>query len=355
MRFRYAFYWVAITAAILAPASQAVPQQVDIKTEVKNVYADALYFSRDGRHLHEIQSVRPGGAEPFARARVLTYDTDTGALKGELDFGIDTSFLSATTDGQIVIISVDRDRKEARAHLLVANIKTGKTEEIPSKWFDAEDHNPYATISGNGRVVAAYSETGTSDGPRVVTLYDWQTKKKIGRQATGFPAGGFSWGEVTEDGKILFQTNRTGGEVVDPKTGQTLARVSPNTYRSPDGAWDVDFPNAMYDGYQEATISDGVTGIMVGKLEGSGGQDQLHWAWGRGAFCGTAGRFIAARAGVVQAFEIPSGKKIADFPVETWQGKLPPDSDAGAWIGCSPDGKLVAIRSVERLTVHRLP
>jgi hypothetical protein len=356
VRFRCVLYGAAAISAFLILLSSGAAQQVDVKglPGVRQVDRDALFFSKDGRRLCEFQWIRLLEGGRYNHLRIVTYDSRTGAVTHVLELGEHTQFLSATTDGRVALISFNRDLEDAQAYVVRLDVETGRQEKIPAEWFD-DDHNPYATISGDGRVIGAYLETGSQEEPRVLRLYNWRTKKRIAQQATGFPAGGFSWGDVTVDGKILFQTNRSGGEVIDPKTGRRLASVSPNTYRSPEGAWDVDFPNPMYDTEQATTITDGRNGIMVSKLEGSGGNNTAAWTWGRGAFCGTSGRFVVARVGVVQAFEIPSGKKIAEFPAETWQGELGPDVDATASVGCSADGKRVGIRSVARLTIHRLP
>ena len=355
MRLRCVLYWAVVVSAFLIVLPSCAAQEVDVKglPGVKRLYRDALFFSKDGRRLREFQWISLTDDERHQHERIVTYDVKTGAVVHVLDLE-DSHFLSATTDGRVAVISFNRDMEKARAYDVRLDVETGRQEEIPAKWFD-DDSNPYATISGDGRLVGVYSDTGPPEAPRVVRLYDWRTKKRIAQQATGFPAGGFAWGDVTVDGKILFQTNRTGGEVVNPKTGHMLARVGPNTYRSPDGVWDVDLPNPQYDEEQATTITDGMTGILVGKLEGSGGNNTSAWMWGRGAFCGSSGRFVVARVGVVEAFEIPSGKKIAEFPTEMWQGERGPDGEATASVGCAGDGKRVAIRSATRLTIHLLP
>ena len=302
--------WAAVVSAFLVVLSRGAAQEVDVKVlQGETTMKGALLFSKDGDWLREFQYRRMEG-ERYNRLSVVTYDARTGAVVHVLDLEKDSWFLSATTDGRVALISFNGGVEKARAYVVRLDVETGRQEEIPAQWF-GDDHRPdepYATISGDGRLIATYSETGPGERPRVVRLYDWQTKKKIAQQATGFPAGGISWGGVTVDGKILFQANRSGGEVVDPKTGHTLAGVGPNTYRSPDGKWDVDFPNPMIDEEQAATISDGIKGIVVDELEGSRGTNTEDWAWGRGAFCGISGRFVVARVGVVEVFEIPSGK-----------------------------------------------
>src|SRR5271169_4966935 len=190
MRFRYLLYWAAVVSAFLIVLSRGAAQEVDVKglQGASWVFTGALLFSKDGRWLHEFQSISLIEGERYHHARVVTYDARTGAVTRLVDLGEDSQFLSATTDGGVAVISFNRDLEEARAYAVRLDVETGRQEEIPAKWF-GDDHNPYATISGDGRLVGAYSETGPPEGPRVVTLYDWRTKKRIAQQSTGFPAG----------------------------------------------------------------------------------------------------------------------------------------------------------------------
>jgi hypothetical protein len=191
-----------------------------------------------------------------------------------------------------------------------------------------------------------------------VSLYDWQTKKLMAKQVTAYPAGGVLWGGVTADGNIEFVNNRVGGYVVDPKTARVLVKSEPNSHRSPDGAWVVEFPNTMYsDPPKEVIFENGRRGEVTGKLEVQMADDKEleSWSWARGAFCGTSGSFVAAASNTVQLFAIPSGKRLADFPITTWQDDADPaKTDSTAIVGCSVDGKRVAIRSGKRLTLHDL-
>jgi hypothetical protein len=313
-----------------------------------------LAFSNDGRLLRKIQSVNPPAAGAVWSVRAITYDATTGAIKHVLNLGPHTSLFDATSDGRTAIISVDRGREDARAHLLLVDMETGHTQDIPAQWFDADDNDPYAQISGDGRIVSAYSESDSDHG-LVVTLYDWQTKKFITKQSEGYPAGGSSSGGVTEDGKIEFSNNRSGRDVVDPTTGRVLVKVQPNSNRSPDGAWVVDFPNTLYrDAPAEVVIKNGTSGEVAGKLELQIADDEQLEAWARSAFCGTSGKFIVATNDTVQVFAIPSGKKLADFPRKTWQDADAVKTDPTVAVACSADGRRVAIRSGTRLTLHDL-
>ena len=311
-----------------------------------------LAFSKDGRVLREARTAYPEAQGEFPHVRAISYDAKTGKIVYVLDLAADTWFFSATTDGRIAIISLDRDRTEAPVHLLRVDMETGHTQKLPSNWFDADNHNPYAAISGDGKLVSAFSENGWGEGSEVVTLYEWRRKKPVAKQSSGHSAGGIDWGEVTADGKIAFGNSRMGRGIIDPKTGRALTGYGPLSVRSPDGTWIVDFPNPSYGPEtHEVPIRDGMNGQAVGKLDLQL-TDEEAGSWWHGAFCGKSGRFIAAGYDKVLAFEIPSGKKLLSLPLGTWQG--PKQDKATPIVACSPSGKRVAIRSGDRLTLHHL-
>ncbi|HEY1423736.1 MAG TPA: hypothetical protein VGF20_09800 [Candidatus Acidoferrum sp.] len=272
----------------------------------------------------------------------------------ELNLEPGTSFSSATPDGRSAIIYLGADREDAVPCLLLVDTESGKIQNIPSTWFDADDRGPYAQISADGRLISAFTQSGQQDGPLVVSVYRWRTKKLVAKQSDGYPAGGITWGGVTVDGKIEFVNNRAGGKIVDPRTGRQIVPIAPLSVRSPDGAWNIDFPNAMYDDPSPAiVVTNGRTGQTAGKLDLRITADMASWGW-QGAFCGTSGKFIAATDNSVQAFEIPSGKKIADFATDTWQDTNSGKTSPAGTVACSFDGKRVAIRSGARLTLHNL-
>jgi hypothetical protein len=340
----------------IVPEYAAQDVSVATSPETSGARTANLAFSNDGRLLREIQLVNPSAASPVLSVRAITYDATTGSIRHVLNLGPDTSLFSATPDGRTAIISAGRSREDARAHLLLVDMETGQTQDIPSQWFDADDNDPYAEISADGRIVSAYTESDPEHG-LIVTLYDWQTKKFVAKQSWGYPAGGITSGGVTADGKIEFWNNRTGGAVVDPKTGRVLVEIEPNSHRSPDGAWVVEFPNTIYgDVPKEVIIKNGRSEEVVGKLELQIADDEQleSWSWARGAFCGTSGKFVAAANNTVQVFAMPSGKKVADFPVAAWQDADPTKTDPISIVGCSFNGKRVAIRSGTRLTLHDL-
>jgi hypothetical protein len=333
-------------------------QNISVATsrDTSDTQTENVAFSKDGRLLHEIRLVSPPALGKFSSVYSITYDARTGSRKRCLTLGPDTAFLSATSDGLTAVIAGGRFRKDARAHLLLVDMESGQSQDLPAQWFDADDDGPYGQISADGRIVSAYTESDPQNG-RVVTLYDWRTRKLIAKRSEPYPAGGISWGGVTADGKIEFLNNRSGGDVVDPKTGRVLVKNTPNSHRSPNGKWVVEYPNTIADGApKEVVIKNGRNGELVGKLELEMADDEEleSWAWARGAFCGTSGRFVAAASNTVQVFEIPSGKRLADFPIKTWQDTDPTKTGSTAIVGCSFNGKRVAIRSGTRLTLHDL-
>jgi hypothetical protein len=346
---------VVSTAVLVSTLPGSAAQEVNFAAspDASGARTVNLAFSKDGRLLREVLSVDGRALGEFWRVRAITYDVATVSIRRALNLGPDTWFFSATSDGRTAVIAVDRDREDVRAHLLLVDMETEQTQDIPSKWFIADHDNPYAQISADGRLVSAFTEAGTEG--LVVTLYDWRTKKLVAKQSAGYPAGGIAWGGVTVDGKIEFLNNRTGGEVVDPKTGRLLVRVGPNSHRSADGAWVVEFPNPMFvDAPREVIVKNGRSGEVVGKLDLQITDDNTENWWGRGAFCGTSRRFIAATHDSVQAFEIPSGKKVAELPITTWQDADATKTDPTVTVACSSSGKRVAVRSGERLTLHDL-
>ena len=347
---------VAFAAVIVSAVPGCSAQDVSIPAlpGTAQVYRELLAFSKDGRFLREIVPISSVGAEHFSHIRAITYVAATGKVRHVWNLQPDTWCLSATTDGRIAVISVDRDRPQGRTRAFLFDTETGRPQDIPSSWFAADDNNLYAAISGDGRLVSAFSDWGPDNGALVVSVYNWRTKRLVAKQATGYPAGGVSWGGVTVDGKIEFLSSRGPGEVVDPKTGRSLVSAGPSSLRSPDGAWVVDFPSLLFgDPPREIIIKNGSNGEVTGKLNLQITDAEQNWVW-RGAFCGTSGRFVAATRDTVQAFEIPSGKKIAEFSSTTWQDLEAMKTDPTVTVACSFNGKRVAIRSGARLTLHDL-
>jgi hypothetical protein len=348
---------VACVAVLVSTPFSSTAQDVNFAAlpGTADTFRDYLSFSKDGRFLREVVPIKSAGADEVWHVRAITYVPATGKIRRVWNLQPHTTFFSATTDGRILVISVDRDLPEAHAHVFLFDTETGSTQDIPSSWFAADDPDPDAAISGDGRLVSAFSDWGPDNGALVVSVYNWSTKRLVAKQATGYPAGGYSSGSVTVDGKIEFFNNRAGANVVDPKTGRLLISAGPNSLRSEDGAWVVEFPNSMiYESLREVIIKNGSSGKVVGNLDLQITDDKENWEWGRGAFCGTSGRFIVANNDTVQAFEIPSGKKIADVPKTTWQDADAVNTDRTVTIACSPNGKDVAIRSGVRLTLHNL-
>jgi hypothetical protein len=126
--------------------------------------------------------------------------------------------------------------------------------------------------------------------------------------------------------------------------------------RSPDGAWAVDFPNLSWDesAPKEVLLKDGANGQIRGKLnlDLPVADDEIYGSMG-GAFCGTTGRFVLARARSVALYAVPSGKLLVSFPEASWHDSNA-DKTERASVACSPDGTRVAILSGARLSFHDL-
>jgi len=345
----------AMTLAVLlgSAVSKSAPQDLSEVGDAENrdAYTVNLAFSKDARTVREIRMV----SGPSWGVRAISWDASKGKIRQVFDLGPDTKYFSSTSDGRFAVISENADRSEKRVRLFLLDTETGRTRDILSYWFDPEDHLPDATISGDGRFVSIYSNSGPAEAPRVVSVYNWRTRKLVARQATGFSAGGFDSGGVTVDGKIEFTNNRTGTEIVDPRTGQSLLSYGPNSLRSPDGAWVVELAGYLHARERlETIVINGLDGKILGKLD-LNISDVLNISWS-GVFCGTSGRFIAWNPDSVLAFDLRSRKQIASIPTETWRDKnlpaspnLPPMA-----VGCSWTGKRVVIRSGARLTLHDL-
>jgi hypothetical protein len=352
---RMSFRMFALAAMIATNVFGSEAQEVSVASlpEFSDPYHEMLAFSKDGRFLREIGSVNSADMDQVSHVRAVTYMAATGGIRHVWNFGSDTTLLSASSDGRRLVIAVHRGTVGARVRVFLFDTKTGRSQDVPSNWFDVDDYLAWAEISGNGRLVSTYSESGPQNGPVVVSVYNWRTKKLLARQSTGYPATGGSWGGVTEDGKINIANSRTGSEIVDPKTGRVMVMLGVYSFRSQDGAWIVEFPNAEFlDAPIAPIIENGMSGQELGRLDLPMKDDAQSGRW-RGAFCGTSGRFFAASPASASAYELLSGKRVASFPVEAWQDKNQIDSTPA--VACSANGKRVAIRSGVRLTLHDLP
>jgi hypothetical protein len=326
------------------------------EVDKRDGFTETLVFSKDGRILRELRKVKPprGGWG----VRIISRDTSTGKIRHVFDLGPDAELFSGTTDARIVVIVENRNRTEEPVRLFLFDTETGRVQDIPSKWFDPEDHLPDASISGNGRFVSIYSLSDSADAPRVVSVYNWRTKKLAAQQATGHSAGGFDGGGVTVDGKIEFTNNRNGTQIIEPRTGRSILAYGPNAVRSPDGLWVVELAGYLHGRERlETVVMNGLNGRILGKLD-LNLSEVLNNSWS-GVFCGTSGRFIAWNGwnpDSVLAFDLHSRKQIASIPSETWQDKnLTANSDWPSMsAGCSWEGKRVVVRSGARLTMHNL-
>lgn len=311
-----------------------------------------LCFSRDGSLLRVVGE-SSGDTGTGEHIRALTYAVKTGAVVHVVNLQPDTRLQSATSDCKTAIVVTNASGEHGR--LFVLDTDTGQLQAIPDSWYEP-DSDLDADISGDGRLVSTYTETD-SDTPMTVTVYDWQTKTLIATRTSELvAAGGSMGGGLTEDGEVEFYGNRVGSKVVDLKTGRVLAQIGPSATRSPDGKWEVKFPNLNWDedGPTDVLVEDGMNGKVVGKLyvhipdEGQ----NLYGAFG-GVFCGTSGRFIMTGPNTAAAYALPSGKLVAQIPAAIWRDTAADDASQPV-VACSADGRRVAILDGTRLTFHDL-
>lgn len=307
-------------------------------------------FSRDGSLLRVIfRSPSDGGQNEHVRA--IIYSVKTGAAIHTFDLDPDTDVFSITSDGATAIVSTATSTEHP--HLALLDTDSGQLQPLPDTWIHP-DSDLEAGISGDGHLISVYSETG-SDAPMTVTVYNWPAKTITAiRTSEYLSAGGGMDGSVTEDSEVEFDSNRAGRKLVDLDTGRVLARFGWSSVRSPNGTWEIEFPNLSWDdsGSKSVLVKNGKTGVTLGKLNVQLPDDELYGEI-NGAFCGNTPRFITATDEAVTAYTLPSGKLLATFPASTWQDASAKDSGP-ATIACSPAGTLVAILSGTRLTFHDL-
>ena len=290
-------------AALLSEVPRIWAQDVSVAAvpDPGAVYRYSLAFSKDGQVLREVRLLKSQSDSEVYRVRVVSYDAATGKVRHVFLLQPDTYYLSETTDGRTLLISADRNRDGMPARLFLFDTETEMTQDIPSEWFDSDDHNPYAAISGDGRLVSNYAKSDGDDyePPIAVHLYDWPTKKQIGYSWMTSTVTGeeFLEGGVTEDGKFGLTSNLS-YHVTDPTTGQTLGDFGPHSVRSSDGAWAVEFPKLLYRQYprsvgcvfpnvhiapEDVLIKNGMNGKVGGKLDLQMTGEQFNSTWA-GAF-----------------------------------------------------------------------
>lgn len=129
------------------------------------------------RFLREIGSVNSADMDQVSHVRGVTYIAATGGIRHVWNLGSDTTLLSASLDGQRLVIAVHRGTVGARVRVFLFDTRTGRSQDVPSNWFEVDDYLAWAEISGNGRLVSTYSESGPRNGPVVVSVYNWRTEK----------------------------------------------------------------------------------------------------------------------------------------------------------------------------------
>jgi hypothetical protein len=282
-------------------------------------------------------------------------DASAMLMANTVNLDHDTQVLSVTSDGREAILSVGASA--SHAHLVHLDVVTDQRQDIPSTWYDSMDSETPAALSDDGRLISIYSESGPAESPMTVSVYDWPTKSLVAKRTSEYlAAGGAFNGGVTVDGAVEFVSSRGRRKIVDLKTGRLIGWFGLDSVRSPDGAWAVDFPNLSWDesAPKEVLLKDGANGQIRGKLnlDLPVADDEIYGSMG-GAFCGTTGRFVLARARSVALYAVPSGKLLVSFPEASWRDANADTSDQIP-VACSPDGTRVAILSVARLSFHDL-
>ncbi len=303
-----------------------------------------LAFSDNGRVLHKI-----------GNDRLITYDVGTGRATKIVKLPPDSQVFSVTSDGRTAVIA----EGACPGPIRVMDTENGHGQDIPLSWYnDPGNCDPTTQISGDGRLISIYSETATSR-QTTVTVYDWMTKALVVKRTNQLFGAGGSWGGgVTVDGAVEFTNNRAGRKIVDLMTGHLMAQFSPDSVRSSDGAWMIEFPNLWAESLpNDLLIKDGRSGQTRGKFVGvqeepnEGGGTPQHG----GAFCGAMGRFVLWLNGRIAVYGIPAGNLLVSFPAQTWQDPNNKSGDpASAAIACSSNGRRVAVLSGSRLTFHDL-
>jgi len=301
-----------------------------------------LAFSPDSRFLYAIGN------------SAMTYDFRTGRLLNRMTLKPGTETFSIASDGTTAILA-ERD-SGVHVHLMFFDLGRRKLEPVPSAWYEPVYDGPDVALSADGRLFSVYSESGPSDRPMTVTVYDRSNGKILAKQTSEFiSAGGAFGGGITPDGAVEFVNNRAGRKVVDLKTGRLIGRFSFASVRSPDGRWVVEFPNRTWNesASRDVIIKDGRDGAVIGKLALQVDDDETYGSI-HGAFCGLSGRFIAGRGRAVTLYAIPSGAMIANLPVLSWQEHTAHVSDP-VYVACSTTGTHTAVLSGNRLTLHDVP
>ena len=345
---------IAILAGALMPgsAAQSFVRVVSIALDFGNA---RLAFSNDGRVLHAI-GASPDPSET-QHVRAVTYDATTGAVLHSVNLEPDTTVQSTTSDGRTAIFAKGLGGPGEHIELFLVDTETGKTEPIPSAWYDSKDTDASAELSGDGRLISIYSESGTDDRPMAVSVYTWPGKTFVARQTSEYiSAGGGYGGGVTPDGHAIeFENNRVGTRLVDLKTGREMAWFGRDSVRSPNGDWVVQLPDKTFEDEstaREVLIKDGASGKKLGKIDVPV-PDDIAYGQMTGAFCGGAGRFILASGYGVAGYAIPSGALVASFPPDTWSDPAALDHNYVS-VACSPTAGRVAILSGTRLTLHAM-
>lgn len=345
-------FTLSASALLWSSAPLSPDEDVSIALDLWNA---KLAFSNDGRVLHVIgESPEPSGTQ---HVRAITYNAATGAVLHIINLQPNTTVLSTTSDGKTAIVCTCIAGSKDRIELSLVDTETGKTEPVPTAWYDPKDSDPDAELSDDGRLISIYSELGSDNVPMTVTVYSWPVRTLVAKQTSELTsAGGIFGGGITPDGHAIeFENNRVGTKLVDLKTGRELAWFGPDSVRSPRGDWAVEMPNISFQDEsapREVLIKDGASGKIRGKISVPI-PDDIAFGQMTGAFCGATKRFILASGHSVAGYALPSGALLASFPADTWRDPAALDHNRAS-VACSPMARRVAVLSGTRLTLHAL-
>lgn len=356
MKSRFVIAWALRILTLVGWPGPVSAQEVTVerRPETSAGWTVNLAFSNDGRELREIQKLKTDDPQNPDALRFLSFEAKTGKFRHMAGLGPGNILRWTTPDGRLAIVDEMVNKDEFSNHVWLVDTTTAKKEAIPPAWFLDNDGEPWVQVSADGKLVSGLSDPEPKFHKLVVTVYDWRTKQVVATNSQDFPAGGFVQAGVTDDGNIDFDNNRSGGAVFDLKTGQRLVEFGSHAHRSPDGRWVVDL---SLDDESAAVIKSGETGKIIGHLQIDDIDEDrqfYRWDWAEVGFCGKTGKIVISNQETVLVFQLPSGLPIKQFPTKSWRGADFKGVHPGVAVACSPDGKRVAIRSGQRLTLHDL-
>jgi hypothetical protein len=173
-----------LLCATLAPAqSTATPPGI----RVPALGQMHLCFSRDGSLLR-ILGDSSSDAGKSGHVQAIAYSVKTGAVVHLVNLQPHVQVLSVTSDGRTAVVLTGMSG-DGGSHLALLDTETGRLQPIPESWYEAD--YPDASISGDGRLVAVYSEPAVvTDRPMTVSVYDWAGKTLVATRTSEYVSAG---------------------------------------------------------------------------------------------------------------------------------------------------------------------